>query len=394
MPAEKLIQFPIERKPKKKPKGRRRDGLVARHFRYTDLHGVARRKTVYGRTVGEAEQKKRDYLAAVDLSLRMDQQSRTVESWVDEWLAVYKKPHVTQRTYETYARDAALIKMAIGKRPLRTITSSDLQAIINARKGLSASAIKKTAMTVRAIFQLAVENKILAASPAVGIKAIKGPSGTHRSLEEGERLAILGAAESLCIRTRARHRFSLAAMLMMFAGLRRGECAALDLSRDVDLAAGTITVREAVSWISNQGQLKTPKSRAGFRTIPIFAPLLPCLQERTSGLALTGVRYPDNHVSETAFNAAHHDFMRLCGVKFTPHDLRHTYATMLYDAGVDVKTAQLWLGHDDPTVTLRIYTHLSNSRCQASTASAADYFSQYSGGKNGGNSSGNFPEGK
>ena len=39
---------------------------------------------------------------------------------------------------------------------------------------------------------------------------------------------------------------------------------------------------------------------------------------------------------------------------FTAHQLRHTYATMLYDAGVDVKTAQDFLGHADPTVTMNI----------------------------------------
>jgi integrase len=43
----------------------------------------------------------------------------------------------------------------------------------------------------------------------------------------------------------------------------------------------------------------------------------------------------------------------------TPHMFRHTYATILYDANVDVKSAQLLLGHTDVSVTLRIYTHLS-----------------------------------
>lgn len=45
--------------------------------------------------------------------------------------------------------------------------------------------------------------------------------------------------------------------------------------------------------------------------------------------------------------------------RFTAHQLRHTYATMLYDAGVDVKSAQDMLGHADASVTMGIYTHLS-----------------------------------
>ena len=55
----------------------------------------------------------------------------------------------------------------------------------------------------------------------------------------------------------------------------------------------------------------------------------------------------------------------VCGIpflRFTARQLRHTYATMLYDAGVDVKTAQDFLGHADQTVTMNIYTHLSTQK--------------------------------
>ncbi len=48
--------------------------------------------------------------------------------------------------------------------------------------------------------------------------------------------------------------------------------------------------------------------------------------------------------------------------KITPHMLRHTYATLLYDAGVDVKSAQKYMGHSSVDVTLEIYTHLSRFR--------------------------------
>ena len=48
----------------------------------------------------------------------------------------------------------------------------------------------------------------------------------------------------------------------------------------------------------------------------------------------------------------------------TPHMLRHTYATLLYDAGVDVKSAQEFLGHADIQTTLKIYTHLTEQKKQ------------------------------
>lgn len=45
---------------------------------------------------------------------------------------------------------------------------------------------------------------------------------------------------------------------------------------------------------------------------------------------------------------------------FTPHQLRHTYASMLYKSGIDVMTAKEQLGHSDITTTLNIYTHLDS----------------------------------
>lgn len=49
-------------------------------------------------------------------------------------------------------------------------------------------------------------------------------------------------------------------------------------------------------------------------------------------------------------------------VNIRAHDLRHSFCTMLYDSGVDLKTAMLWMGHADETMTMRVYTHLSDAR--------------------------------
>lgn len=61
---------------------------------------------------------------------------------------------------------------------------------------------------------------------------------------------------------------------------------------------------------------------------------------------------------------------------FTAHQLRHTYATMLYDAGVDVLTAQRLLGHADVQTTMKIYTHLSEQKEQNSINSLNSFISE------------------
>ena len=55
-------------------------------------------------------------------------------------------------------------------------------------------------------------------------------------------------------------------------------------------------------------------------------------------------------------------YQRELGIKLTPHQLRHGYATILYDAGIDLKTAQAWMGHANIQTTMDIYTHISEDR--------------------------------
>lgn len=98
----------------------------------------------------------------------------------------------------------------------------------------------------------------------------KGKDGTHRALTKAETDVIIKVAK-------AGHRFGLAAMLMLYAGLRRGEVAAFNVDTDVDLVAGTLTVSRSIGYVVNQGEERDPKSAAGSRTIPIMPPLLPFL---------------------------------------------------------------------------------------------------------------------
>ena len=60
---------------------------------------------------------------------------------------------------------------------------------------------------------------------------------------------------------------------------------------------------------------------------------------------------------------------------FTAHQLRHTYATMLYDADVDPKSAQRLMGHSSLEMTLKIYTHLSQRKKADSIGKLNDFLS-------------------
>ena len=109
-------------------------------------------------------------------------------------------------------------------------------------------------------------------------------------------------------------------------------------------------------WVDNKPTIKTPKTNAGVR----YVPLLDTLAEKL----------PD--VKDTCSEANHHSrkkssglngiiIKKETGISFTPHQLRHAYATMLYDADVNSKEAMGLLGHTKESVTRDVYTHIAKN---------------------------------
>ena len=173
------------------------------------------------------------------------------------------------------------------------------------------------------------------------------------------------------------HRLRHAVMLMLYAGLRRGEVAALDIDRDVNFTLRTLTVREAVRF-DRDGKpiICRPKTAAGIRTVPLLDILS---QELIGRHGLVCSSAEGKMMTGSAWKRAWESYLNALGetrngckrrwaksewipVEIRAHDLRHSYCTMLYDFGIDLKTAMLWMGHADQSMTMQIYTHLSDQR--------------------------------
>lgn len=164
-------------------------------------------------------------------------------------------------------------------------------------------------------------------------------------------------------------------VLSLFAGLRRGELLALRW-RHVDLDRKVLQVREALEETKADGvQLKAPKSKAGRRDISLPDIVVDALREyrRTQlelrmRLGLGKVSDEEDLLFPTlegalpsprAFSAEWADVAASIGMPdITFHALRHTHASQLIDADVDVVTIAKRLGHSGPNITLNVYAHL------------------------------------
>jgi integrase len=170
------------------------------------------------------------------------------------------------------------------------------------------------------------------------------------------------------------HRLFVPAMVSLFTGMRIGEVLALRWGR-VDLDRMVIQVREALEETKAHGvRFKAPKTRAGRRDITLPDLLVETLREfRKERLELQvklgagkllddallfvgidGVLPSQKRYSKAWSDLA--DQLEMPDVAF--HNLRHTHASQLIDAGVDIVTISKRLGHAKPDITLRIYAHL------------------------------------
>ena len=298
-----------------------------------------------------------------------------------------------------YASTMEALADYLPKKSMREITAMDIQSFCNQLTAYSSSYISKFMTTIRGIFKSAFADGILLRNPLDNVVRPKGKKTEgHRPLEIWER--------NLVAVTCQEHKFGLAAMTMMLAGLRRGEVLALDIDRDVDYENHTITVREAVSFREgNQAVLTDGKTENAQRVIPMAQPLEDALKGH-HGLLCT--KEDGSLISESAFerlyqswitfletklNGCHkrwygktreHKELLAAGEALPPwqkitircHDFRVDFCTRAYFAGIPIKTLQSWMGHADASLIMQVYAKLTQEQAETDAEKMRNYLTQ------------------
>ena len=249
-------------------------------------------------------------------------------------------------------------------RHLHEITRADIEQYKTLRRGsryrvpnwkrskpVQAPTVNRELACISSIFRRAVEWGSLEASPCAQVKQLKEPKNPPRLLEKAEIAGLL-----LCTPDHLRALVGTAA----YAGLRRQELFNLEW-RDVDLKNGTLTV-------APQGERRSTKNNR-IRRIPINAELRELLERHPIRLG-TKLVFPnragnsyykiDRQLTEAAKNAGIEDGMGL-------HQLRHAFCSHALMDGIDPRTIQQWMGHNDLSTTLR-YAHVSPAHEQEAMA--------------------------
>ena len=218
--------------------------------------------------------------------------------------------------------------------------------------------------TCRTALEKAVNEGLIRINPAVGCKLPPKKAKEMQVLTPPEITRFL-------IQAREEGYYELF-LLELTTGMRRGEILALKW-RDLNLKTGELHISRQVLKVNGKVLISTPKTKSSNRMIlllPEMTELLAELKTRTdsewifpSPLDLTQPRHP---------SAVYHRFQKILEranckrVRF--HDLRHTFATMALENGMDIKTLSAMIGHVSAETTLNIYSHITDTMQQQAAA--------------------------
>lgn len=326
---------------------RRADGLY--EATRTDPR-TGKRIHFYGHSPREVDRKIMEYTTAAE-------QGRLFSVVADEWWGeIYDTVAASTLKGYTAAYHRALDEF--GDDPIRQVTAQQIRNYLKrlVRDGYTTKTVKTYLQVIRQICEHGVtcDSYDLDYNPCARVTVPEGKSSTRR-------LAADPADEK---KIRDNPDVWLCPYLLMYTGLRRGEALALTWA-DIDLESMSIHVTKSVDYslAKNRPQIKPPKSAAGSRSVPILEPLLRVLRKYGGS---TGYLFSDDGgispMSEGRFAERWQRYCDALNISVTPHQLRHSYATMLHEQGIDLKTAQYWLGHSTAAMTQDVYTHLRDSK--------------------------------
>src|SRR4051812_14525576 len=312
------------------------------------------------RTLAEAKAWRGDAMREIRLGTRRASAPLTVAEAAETWLTGARAGSIRNRSGDEYKpssirgyEEALRIRVLpeLGSRRLDTITRSDLQALVDRllAEGQHPSTIRNSLMPLRAIFRRTIARGDLAINPTRGLE-LPAVRGTR------DRIASPKEAAALLDALKRDHAVWATAM---YAGLRRGELRALEVT-DIDLDANVIRVQR--SWDAIEGLIE-PKSHAGRRTVPIPGVLRSVLVEhlgslgRSHGLAF-GERADEPFQPKTLSNRAGRAWKHAGLQPITLHECRLTFASLMIAAGVNAKALSTYMGHASVMITLDRYGHL------------------------------------
>ena len=328
-------------------------------------------KNVLGKTQAEVREKLK---RAIEENTQLDFSRAgeyTVGQWMDVWFENCAKVKVRPSSHQTYRGYIDHhIKPYIGDIPLGKLTTLDLQQLYKKLlsggrvertesekqpKGLSPKTVRNINQVISSALTFAKEQKLIISNPTDGCSLSKLEHREMKTLTAEQLQSFLQEAKESGVYEMY--------YIELATGLRRGELLGLKWE-NIDLEGGTIHVRRQVARINGEIVEAPLKTKNSYRTVSIGTDAVGILmqQKEKSHSEYVFPSPTGGPISPDSVLHMLHRVLKRAGLpKVRFHDLRHTFATLALQNGVDVKTVSGMLGHYSAGFTLDTYAHVTTA---------------------------------
>ena len=356
--------------------------MDAHHIIGYNENGKPKTKSVLAKTKAECIEKLKklqaEYGDVTPFKIKPDMR---FGDWINYWYENHCKPSIrptTQKGYEEWIYVHTI--PALGHIKLNKLTQADCQKFLNEMKangrkihrdtkgpGMSEKSVRSCYHMIRMALERAVKDGLIKKNPILGVKLPQTEQKEMKVLtkEEIQRFLIQAKEEGM---------YELF-LLELTTGLRRGEILALTWD-DLNFETGELRINKQIVPVGGKLITSEPKTKAAFRTIILPPPMVELLREYKKGifspLMFPSRTKPDQAIDPSYVRKRLQQILERAGCKKVRfHDLRHTFATISLEHGMDVKTLSTIIGHVSSRTTLNIYTHIT-SEMQENAATNID----------------------
>ncbi len=263
-------------------------------------------------------------------------------------------------------------------RAIQNITPIDIEkffSYLRNSKGYEVQSIRHSYRTLKMIFDFAVKQEIILKNPIDKVEKPKLPRKKVDAFSKEEAERFFAALDSYPLE------FKCILQLLITTGLRRGELLGLQWN-DIDESFGVLSVKRNITYTVSSGiVVDTPKTEASLRTVPVMNSTMMMLMELKqqrqeespkakidNSFIFHGKKDMFTPLSPSVITKRTKKFMKDNDLPaLSPHDLRHSCATLLLQNGADIKSVQEILGHTNATTTLNFYVRSDMAQMKAAT---------------------------
>lgn len=308
----------------------------------------------------------------------------TFGDYLVNWLENYGKTRLAPTTFTRYSKIINLrVIPKLGSIPLTKLRPLHLQGFykqlveegrLDGRPGqLSHASIIYHHRVVHKALDSAVKQQLISFNPADAVELPK-PAQEIDDPDIKEHVKFLDSNQVDIMLERLKgHQFYEAVFVDVRTGLRRGELLALR-KQDIDLKNGKLTVKQSLAYTPGKGTFfKVPKTKKSRRTIDISKEVVDVLKQQIKKQAALKLQYGSAYedkgliFSQPNGRPLHPDtlsswfpsFLRNIGLpELNFHCLRHTFASLMLQAEVEIKIISEMMGHSSVRITYDLYSHL------------------------------------